>query len=180
MNLTSFIIAAALIALVSVLAGGFALQKRRSGRGGFALELVPLDIEAFRNLASPAEDDYLRLHLPTTELRQVRRARLRAMAAYVRLASRNAAVLADFGQAALAQNDPRRAEAARQLVNDAFQLRRNASVALARIYVRLVWPGATSAVNRFQDQYLKVGASAMLFGRLQDPLHASRFAVAIQ
>jgi hypothetical protein len=178
-NLTSFIVAAALIALVSVLAGGFAFQKRRSGRGSFALELVPLDVEAFRNLTDPAEDDYLRLHLPPAQLRKVRRVRLRAMAAYVRLASRNAAVLAELGQSALVQDDPRRAEAARQMVNDAFQLRRNASVSLARIYVAMAWPGAGSDVNRFQDQYLKVGASAMLFGRLQDPLHASRFTVAV-
>jgi hypothetical protein len=180
MNLASFIIAAALIALIAVVGGGFALQKRRAGRSSFALELVPLDVEAFRNLTDPAEDDYLRLRLPPAELRKVRRARLRAMAAYVRLASRNAAMLAEFGQAALVQDDSRRAEAARQMVNDAFQLRRNASVALARIYLGIALPGARSAVNRFQDQYVKVGASAMLFGRLQDPQHASRFTVAVQ
>ena len=81
MNVTSFIVAAALIALVSVLGVGFARQKARSRKREIALDLVPLDVEAFRNLTDPAEDAYLRVHLPPAELRKVRRVRLRAMAA---------------------------------------------------------------------------------------------------
>ncbi len=180
MNLTSFIIAAALIAFVTVLGAGFARKRQSARKRNIALDVIPLDIEAFRNLTDPAEDAYLHLHLPPAELRKVRRVRLRAMAAYIRLASRNAAMLAEIGQASLVQDDPRRAEAARQLVNEAFQLRRNASLALGRIYISMAWPGTSSAVRGFQDQYLKVGASAMLFGRLHNPQQASRFSVAVQ
>lgn len=180
MNLTYFIVAAAFVALLGVLRLGWARHRQRARTADLANDLVPLDVEAFRNLADPAEDDYLRSHLPRGEYRKVRRVRLQAMATYVRLASRNAAVLAQIGQSALVHPDPVRADAARGMINDAFQLRRNATVALARIYLAIVWPGIGSPVARFQDQYARVGASAMLFGRLQDPVHASHFAVAIQ
>ena len=57
-----------------------------------AAQIQPIDVEAFRNLIDPAEDEFLR--------RRCRRglppgaaARLRAMAAYVQVAGRNAAVL---------------------------------------------------------------------------------------
>ncbi len=180
MNLTYFIVAAAVVAFISVLRLGWARQSQRAHTADLAHDLTPLDVVAFRNLADPSEDDYLRQHLSRGEYRKVHRVRLQAMATYIRLASRNAAVLAQIGQSALAQDDPLRTEAARRMVNDAFQLRRNATLALARIYVAMVWPGSGSAVARFQEQYVKVGASAMLFGRLQDPVRASRFSVAIQ
>lgn len=179
MSLTYFIVAAALVALLGVVRLGFSHHHRTSGSHDLAQDLTPLDVEAFCNLTDPAEDEYLRRYLSRGEYRKVRRARLRATATYVRMASRNAAVLAQIGQAALIQADSVRADAARRMVNDAFQLRRNATVALARIYVAMAWPNAGSALARFQDQYAKVGASAMLFGRLQDPAHASRFVVTI-
>ena len=180
MNLTIFIVAAALMALVLVLRITVGRHRRASQNGNLALELHPLDLEAFRNLADPLEDAYLRLHLPAWDYLRVRHARLQAMSAYVRVASHNAAILARIGQAALMQKDPRRSEAASQLVEDAFRLRRNAFVALARLHVAMAWPPSGSAIAPFQQQYQKVGTSAMLFGRLQDPVHAARFSVANQ
>jgi hypothetical protein len=180
MNLTIFIVAAALLALVQVLRITVGRRRHASKNTSLTLELQPLDLEAFHNLANPLEDAYLRLHLPAWDYLRVRHARLQAMSAYVRVASHNAAILAQIGQGALMQKDARRSEAARQLVEDAFRLRRNAFAALGRIYVAMAWPASGSAVAPFQQQYLKVGTSAMLFGRLQDPDHAARFSVAIQ
>jgi len=179
MNLTFLIVVAAVLGLGSVVSVGLARRQRHTPKAALT-ELVPLDVEAFRNLTDPAEEDYLRRHLPPAEYRTVRRARLRAMAAYVHLASRNAALLAQIGQAVAMQKDPERARATRRMINDAFLLRRNATVALARIYLALVLPGTGAALPRFQDQYMKVVASAMLFGRLQDPASASRFSLALQ
>jgi hypothetical protein len=129
----------------------------------------PIDIEAFRNLINPAEDDYLRCRLPPAQFRLVRRERLRAMATYIHVAARNAAMLMRVGEAALATGDPRVAEAAHQLVNDALLLRRNTTVALAQIYLALAWPNSGIAAVRVVDRYEQVSGSAMLLGRLQNP-----------
>jgi hypothetical protein len=131
-------------------------------------------MQAFRNLANPAEDDYLRRHLPPAQFRFVRRERLRAMATYVQIVAANSAVLISAGQAALASGDPRLAEASRQLMNDALLLRRNATVALARIYFALAWPYSSFAAVKVVDRYEKASGSAMLLGRLQNPAAAVR------
>ena len=180
MNLTYLIVAGSILALAGVLSLGLRRYRLHIKSVNLESQLVPLDLEAFRNLIDPAEDAYLRAHLSRFSYGAVRRARLRAMAAYVRLALRNAAVLAQIGQAASRNRDPQKAAAARAMSNDAFLLRRNATIALARVYFAMVWPGAGSSLAPFQSQYLRVVSSAMLFGRLQDPAHASRFAVADQ
>jgi hypothetical protein len=120
-------------------------------------------------LIDPAEDEYLRRRLPPAQFRLVRRERLRAMAAYAQAAARNAAVLVRVGEAALASGDPRVAEAAHQLVSDALLLRRNTTVALARIYLALAWPNSRFAAVRVVDRYEQVSGTAMLLGRLQNP-----------
>jgi hypothetical protein len=96
------------------------------------------------------------------------------MAAYAQVAGRNAAVLVRIGEAALASGDVRIAEAAHQLVNDAVLLRRNTTVALARIYLALAWPNSRFAAVRVVDRYEQVSGTAMLLGRLQNPAVAVR------
>jgi len=169
MNLAIVLVVAAVVALGIILrlAVTRSLQARRTA--GLAATIHPIDLEAFRNLINPAEDDYLRRRLPTAQFRGVRRERLRAMAAYVHIAGRNAVVLASVGQAALAAGDPRVAAAAQQLVNDALLLRRNAAVALARIYLALAWPSSGFAAMRVVDGYEQLSGAAMLLGRLQNP-----------
>jgi len=134
-----------------------------------ATTIRPIDVEAFRNLINPAEDDYLRRRLPPAEFRSVRRARLRAIAAYVRVAGRNAGVLVRVGESALASGNPQFTESAQRLLNDALLLRRNATVALARIYIALAWPNSGVAAVRVVDRYERLSGSAMLLGRLQNP-----------
>ncbi len=99
----------------------------------------------------------------------MRRERLRAMAAYVQIAGRNAAILVRMGQAALAAADAQTAEAARQLVDNALLLRRNAAFALLRIYVALAWPNSGLAATPILHGYERLNGSAMLLGRLQNP-----------
>src|SRR5580692_8692553 len=119
MNLAIVLVVAAVAALVIILrlAVTQSLQVKQSS--SLAVAIQPIDVEAFRNLINPAEDDYLRRRLPPVDFRHVRRERLRAMAAYVQTAAVNAAVLIRVGEAALASGDTRIADAARQLVNDA-------------------------------------------------------------
>jgi hypothetical protein len=169
MSLAIVLVIAAVVALGIILrlAVTQSLQiKKQSDVNG---KIRPLDIDAFRNLINPAEDDYLRRRLPPAQFRRVRRERLRAMAAYVQVAASNAALLVQAGQSALASGDARLAEAAQQLVNDALLLRRNATLALARIYLALAWPNSQFAAVRVVDRYERLSGAAMLLGRLQNP-----------
>jgi hypothetical protein len=54
-------------------------------------------------------------------------------------------------------------------VNDALLLRRNTTVALARIYLALAWPYSAFAALRVVDRYEQLSGAAMLLGRLQNP-----------
>jgi hypothetical protein len=171
-----------MVAAVATLASAAGLVVSRALRPASKAELEaqlePIDVTAFRNLIDPAEDEYLRRHLSAAQFRVTQRARLRARAAYVRVAGRNAAVLIRMGQAALAATDARanraRAtndvrEAALRLVNDALLLRRNAGFALLRIYADMAWPSHSNAMAGIIDRYERLGDSAMLLGRLRNP-----------
>lgn len=169
MNLAVVVVAAAILALGIILrlAVTQGLQVKESS--SLAGAIRPIDLEAFRNLIDPAEDEYLRHRLPPRQFRGVRRARLLAVAAYVRVASANAAALVRVAESVLVTGDPGVADAARELVNDALTLRRNTAVALARIYLALAWPYSDFAAARVIDRYERMSGAAMLLGRLQNP-----------
>ncbi|MFZ0771345.1 MAG: hypothetical protein WCA49_23305 [Candidatus Sulfotelmatobacter sp.] len=174
MNLALIIVISATLALGTILYLAAGQSRRAKRSANLAATICPIDIVAFRNLIDPAEDEYLRRCLPPAQFRRVRRVRLRAMAAYVQVAGRNANVLVRAGELAVASGDPRVAEAAHALVNDALLLRRNTTVALARIYLALAWPNSEFAAVRVVDRYERLSGSAMLLGRLQNPAAAVR------
>jgi hypothetical protein len=174
MNLAIVLVIAAAVALGVILRLAVSRSLQAKGSSNLATTIRPIDVEAFRNLINPAEDHYLRRRLPPSQFRMVRRVRLRAMAGYIQVAANNAAVLVRVGEAALAAGDPRVAEAAQQLVDRALLLRRNTTIALARIYLALAWPHSTFAAVRVIDRYEQVSGSAMLLGRLQNPTAAVR------
>ncbi len=169
MNLAFVLVVAAAFALVVIL--GVAVTRTQIVlRSDAALNRIrPIDLEAFRNLIDPAEDAYLRRRLPPAQFRAVRRARLRATAAYVQIVASNAAVLVRQGETVLAGADPRCAAAAHALINDALLLRRNATVALLRIYAALAWSGSGVPAARVAQGYESISGTAMLLGRLDNP-----------
>jgi hypothetical protein len=176
MTLALVLVIAAAFALVIIL--GITVSTRLQLSPGSALvrKIEPIDIEAFRNLVNPTENEYLRRRLSAAEFRTVQRERLRAAAAYIRVAGRNAAVLVAIGQAALSATDGPTVEAARQLVDNALLLRRNATVALLRIYVELAWPHSALAAVPVLHGYQQLSGRAMLLGRLQNPAVPVRIA----
>lgn len=176
MNLAIVIVIAAAVALCVILRLAVTQTLQARSSENLAVAIRPIDVEAFRNLVNPAEDDYLRRRLPPPQFREVRRLRLRAMAAYVQIAGSNATVLVRVGEAALAGGDERLAEAARQLVNDALLLRRNTTIAMARIYLALALPNSEFAAARVADRYERLSGAAMLLGRLQNPAIPVRLA----
>jgi hypothetical protein len=174
MNLAIFIVITAAIALGVILRLAVKQVLETKANVGLTSAIYPIDLEAFRNLTDPAEDEYLHRRLAPGDFRAVRRERLRAMAAYIQAVANNAAVLVRIGEAALASGDQRVLAAARQLVNDALLLRRNAAIALMRIYLALAWPNSGLAAVRVVDRYEKLSGTAMLLGRLQNPAVAVR------
>jgi len=169
MTLALVLVIAAALALVLILGVTVSTRLQLSPGSALARKIEPIDIEAFRNLISPAENEYLRRRLPPIKFRKVQRERLRAAAAYIRVAGRNAAVLIAIAQAALSANDAATTEAARQLVDNALLLRRNATIALLRIYVALAWPQSALAAAPIVHGYEQLNGRAMLLGRLQNP-----------
>jgi hypothetical protein len=176
MTLAILLVIVAALALVVVLRFALSRGLQVSTDRSLAGQLQPIDVAAFRNLVDPAEDAYLRRRMPAAEFHRVRRARLRATVVYVQTASRNAAILVRLGQDALVSSDARTADAARQLVENALLLRRNATFALFRIYVALAWPDAGLAAAPLLQGYERLNGSAMLLGRLQNPAAPVRIA----
>lgn len=177
MTLAIVLVIAAVLALAAIVQISVAQRLQVSRTANLAAQIQVIDVEAFRNLANPADDEYLRCRLPAAQFRLVRRARLRAMAAYIQMAGRNAAVLVRMGEAALASGDPRTMQASRELVNEALLLRRNTALALVRIYIALAWPSYGLAAGRVADHYDRLSRSAMLLGRLQNPALPFRISV---
>jgi hypothetical protein len=169
MTLALVLVIAAAFALVVILGITVSTRLQLSPGSALARKIEPIDIEAFRNLVDPTENEYLQRRLAPAEFRKVQRERLRAAAAYIRVAGRNAAVLVAVGQAALSASDGATVDAARQLVDNALLLRRNASVALLRIYVALAWPHSALAASPVLHGYEQLNGRAMLLGRLQNP-----------
>lgn len=169
MNLAIILVIVAVVALAFILGVTLSRSLQIVAGGKLEASIQPIDVEAFRNLIDPAEDDYLRRRLSAWEFRVVRRERLLAMAAYVRIAGRNAAVLVRMGQQALVSGDIQTAEAARRLVDRALLLRRNAAFVLLRIYIALAWPTSGFMAAPILRGYEQLNGSAMLLGRLQNP-----------
>lgn len=176
MTLAVLLVVLAVIALVVILRVTVSRALHVSSSGKLAPRIEPLDVEAFRNLVDAGENAYLHRRLPAPEFRRVQRERLRAAAAYVRVAGRNAAVLITIGQAALAGDAPT-AEAARRLVDSALLLRRNAAFALLRIYLGLAWPTVGLSAAPVLLGYERLNGCAMLLGRLQNPAVPVRISV---
>ena len=179
MTLAIILVIVAVLALIFILRFTVSRSLQVSEGASLAGKIQPIDVAAFRNLINPAEDEYLRRRLSASEFRVVRRQRLRAMAAYVQTAGRNAVVLIRMGENAIAAADPQTLEAARQLVDNALLLRRNATLALVRIYIALVWPNSGLAATPILHGYERLNGSAMLLGRLQNPAAPVRISASL-
>jgi hypothetical protein len=134
----------------------------------------PVDIEAFRNIIDPSEEDFLRANLPASEFRAVQRQRLLAAAEYVGNVAHNAAVLLRLGQAGLHNPEPTVVAAARQLIENALRLRIYALLSLAKLYVRIAVPQAHLSSGRLADNYHELRSSVSHFALKENPARAAR------
>jgi hypothetical protein len=129
-----------------------------------AEHLQTVDVEAFRNLIDPDEEQYLRDHLRPADFRRIQRERLQAAVEYISCAAQNAAVLVRLGEAARRHPDPATAAAAETLVKNAVQLRLYALQAIPRLYVAMVLPGRRVAPLRVAESYELVTRQVVLLG----------------
>lgn len=140
MTLYLFLFIAAFLATAVVVV----LLKAKPSSSAFdqlAPQLLPFDINAFRNLIDEREKQFLRERLPALEFRAVHRERMRAALEYVRAAAHNARILIQVAEGARNASDPKMASAATQLLDNAYRLRVYTLKATPRLYVCIVFPG---------------------------------------
>ena len=134
----------------------------------------PVDMQAFQNLISPAETEFLNESLPPSQFRIVQRERTLAAAEYVRHIAHNAGVLIQLGQAARSSPDPQVAAAAQAMVESAARVRMMSTLVLMKLYAASFVPVLPFSGEGIWQQYQTLTEAAVLFTRLQRPAFAGR------
>jgi hypothetical protein len=130
--------------------------------------LRAVDIDAFRNLIDPEEEEFLRAFLEPSEFRRIQRQRLRAAVEYIHCAAHNAALLLHMAEAARRSPDAEVAARAEQLIDNAIRLRLYALQAIPRLYIAMVLPLGNSSTIRVADRYEQMTRQVVMLG-LQYP-----------
>ncbi len=169
MTITLIIVLLALLVLVFLIrmAKGHGIDVH--GSEDLRKQIVPVDARAFRNLTSPAEEEFLRTNLSPAQFRAIQRQRLRAALSYVAAVAKNAAVLARMGESARRSSDPAVAEAGRKLVDSAIRLRISALQAEVKLCCGMVFPGVWSPAGSLAEKYESMTRQGLHLGRLQYP-----------
>jgi len=134
-----------------------------------AAHIRSVDIQAFQNLTSPEEEEFLRASLPPVEFHRIHRERQRAAIEYVSCAASNAAVLLRLAQAARQSGDPAAVQAAEKLIANAIRLRVYALQAVAQLYIGMFLPGTRISPMRIADRYEQMTRQVVMLGCLQYP-----------
>ena len=133
------------------------LAKNHLSRGGaldeLATRLRPVDVDAFCNLISANEQQYLCEHLPPREFRSIHRERMGAAVEYVRCAAHNASILMRLGEAARQHSDSSVRQAGEKLLENGLRLRLYAIQVIPRLYLSMAFPKAGPAPDILADTY---------------------------
>jgi hypothetical protein len=168
-TLTLVLLGLAAVVFLVRIAKGRNLALRGEENGG---SLRPVDIDAFRNLIDPAEEEFLRHSLRPGEFRKLQRERLRAALEYILCVAGNAAVLIRMGEAARLNPEPSIAQAGERLVDNAIRLRLYSFQAVLKLYVAILLPGARVSAGAVAENYERLSGLVSLLGRLQSPRHS--------
>jgi hypothetical protein len=134
------------IAIAVLLGAGLTYLAVRRSRRSLGLDearaiMNSLDIQAFRNLVNPEEEDFLRSSLPADQFRAIRRERAWAALSYMRTLSQIALGFSRLGHAMRNSSDSRLVELGRQIVSSAVLLRLRSLEASGRLLIAVVFPG---------------------------------------
>jgi hypothetical protein len=141
----------------------------RGNDADLSQQVETVDLEAFRNLTDPAEEQFLREQLKPEEFKTIQRERLRTAIAYVGGVSHNAGVLLSLGQSARENADPLIAEAGRSLVDEALRLRLYSTLTRSKLWMRYLFPEAQFQPSGIVDRYQHATEGAVRLGRMQYP-----------
>ena len=146
------VLAIALLVLLAYLASRRSRSLPDLERSAAAIRL--LDMEAFRNLVDPEEEEFLRAHLPAHKFRRIKRERTRAALAYVKELSQASLEFARVGDVAQRSPDPVMAAWGKQIANSAIYLRLRAWDAGAGLILAATFPSLPPRPLRaLLDQY---------------------------
>jgi hypothetical protein len=123
-----------------------------------------VDLDAFRNLIDPDEEEYLRRKLHPKDFRRIHRERLQAAADYIACAAHNAAVLLSLAEAARRSPNPAVAATAEKLIDNAVRLRLYALQAIPRLYIAMFLPVGRLSTVRVADRYEQMTRQVVLLG----------------
>jgi hypothetical protein len=164
-----------LIILVALLAVLFVIRQAKGHAPGIKspedlrAQLCAVDIDAFRNLTDPSEEDFLQSQLLRGDYRKLRRQRLLATLRYISCVAKNAAVLVRMGEEARRSSDLSVAEAGIKLVDNALRLRLQTFQVKAKVYLQIVYPGVRTPSSELVSQYEQMTRQGVLLGRMQYP-----------
>ena len=130
-------------------------------------QIRPVDLDAFRNLMSLEDEEFLRRHLTPRMFRKAQRRRIRAAMGYVFGVSANARILLRVGELAADSSDPDILAAGRELVDAASRLRLYAILVLLKLSVGLVLPDVPLSVSGIPDGYKHVSRLLSQLSRLR-------------
>ncbi len=171
-SFTLVFVALAVLLLLLYLEGGHNASIQRLE--DLAGRTRPVDLEAFRNLMDPNEDDFLRSNLLPREFRAIQRERALSAIDYILNTMHNAAVLLRLGEAATRSSNQNVASAGRQLAENAIRLRAYALLSVAKLGLRIVLPGARWSNGRLADTYQDLSGLAGQLALIQYPTQAAR------
>jgi hypothetical protein len=177
MIITTILVLVALLALSCLLWLASAHASASKALENPAEHIRAVDVEAFRNLVNPDEEEFLRASLPAAEFRKIQRERLRAAVEYVSCAAQNAAILLRLADAGRRSSDPATAEAAQKLVDNALRLRLYALHAIPRLYLGMIFPGSRISPVRIAESYEQMTRLVVLLGCLQYPTRGAQAAL---
>jgi hypothetical protein len=112
-----------------------------------------VDLDAFRLLLDPAEEQFLRTSLPSSEFRVFQRRRLNLALGSLNLVGKNAAMLIKLGQLAKAGANPMLAQQAEELIHGALRLRVNLLLVQPYLGMKWLFPEWTVPVPRLGLPY---------------------------
>ena len=135
--------------------------------------IVPVDLEAFRNLIDPQQERYLREHLSRGDFHRVQRARYLAIAEYLWCVAGNASVIVRLGEAARAAHEPSMETQGAELTAAAVSVRLYSILALAQAYAGILVPGLGISVGSVADSYDRLTAKVWAIGRVWTPVRTA-------
>jgi hypothetical protein len=144
----------------------------QNGIDGAISMIRSIDIEAFRNLVDPSEEEFLRCALSPREFRAIKRERAWAALAYVRCAGRAAVLFAIAGQAARGSSDPQIAESGMRIAHSALRLRLYSLQASLRLLSQAVLPRTSNQpLSSLINEYERTAQTLLRLGHRRDEQH---------